>query len=187
MIQPGVFADFLHNAHVFASAVREILEEKYLRQTTELDINLPQFNLLQVIAYNGHHQGREIADFLGVSQPAASKNVDKLVRMGLVTREVQQDDRRGVSLNLTGRGRKIIRKYEILKEEKLQGVLDNLSLEELHALTRGLEKVSHLILEREEDFGEICMKCNAYYVEHCPLRTLHDSCIYARTRKQLTH
>ena len=182
----GSVRDFLHNAHIFASTVSEILEEKYLRQTVDLDISLPQFNLLRLIALKGTHHVRQIASFLGVSQAAASKNVDKLVRMGLINREVQQQDRRAVSLSLTVRGKNVVQKYEVHKEEKLRSVLNQFSEAELDTLTRGLEKLSHLILKREEDFGDFCMKCSAYYVEYCPLRGLHNTCIYARDRQSVT-
>ena len=184
MVESDVFLNFLHNTHIFASMVREILEEKYFRQATDLNITFSQFNLIRLIAINGEHQIREIANFLGVSQAAASKNVDKLVRLGLVKRQVQQGDRRASSLSLTVRSKNIIQKYEALKEEKLKDVLDGFSPSELRTLTRGLQKISFLILEREQDFGDICMKCNAYYTESCRLQALADGCIYTRNRKQ---
>ncbi len=187
MAEPQALLNFVHNAHIFASAVGEILEKKYLRQATDQEINFPQFNLLRLIEHNGDHQIREIASFLGVSQAAASKNVDKLVRLGLVKRQVQEGDRRAVSLNLTLRGRNVIQKYEVLKEEKLAHMLQELTQAELETLSRGLERASYLILEKEEDFGEICMKCSAYHVEGCPMRSLADGCIYVRSREQAVH
>ena len=187
MTAPDSFVDFLHNAHIFASTVREVLEEKYLRQTTDLDINLPQFNLLRLIANKGSHHMREMASFLGVSQAAASKNIDKLVRLGLVSRQVHQDDRRAVSLDLTDTGRDIIRRYEDLKEERLREVLDSFTTEELDTLTRGLEKFSFLVLDKEEDGREICMRCFAYYVDYCPRRNVFDDCIYTHQRKRAVH
>ena len=99
---------------------------------------------------------------------------------------MQQDDRRAASLGLTSKGKNIIRKYEALQEEKLGEVLDSFSPEELDALMQGLEKASHLILEKELDQGDICMKCNAYYVEHCTLRSLRDGCIYVQNQKHVT-
>ena len=184
MTEREALAQFMHNAHIFAAAVREILEEKYLRRATDLDITLPQFNLLRLIEYNGDHQVREIASFFGVSQAAASKTVDKMVRLGLVSREVQADDRRAFSLSLTGRGKNLIQRYETLKEEKVSDVLDQFGPEELEGLSRGLEKVAYLIFEEEPNVADICMKCSAYNVERCPLQSVSDGCIYVQTRKQ---
>jgi DNA-binding MarR family transcriptional regulator len=187
MIENGTISSFLHNAHIFSSAVREILEERYLRRATDLDISLPHFNLLKLIDYNGDHQIKEIASFFGVSQAAASKTVEKMVRLGMVNREVQPEDRRAISLSLTNRARHLIQKYETLKEESVREVLSQLDPDELSALTRGLEKVGHLIFEKEPNVADVCMKCSAYNVERCPLQSLSDGCIYIQTRKQAIH
>ncbi|MBI2503169.1 MAG: MarR family transcriptional regulator [Candidatus Latescibacteria bacterium] len=183
MIELEVYRQFLHHAHIFASTVREILEEKYLRQTTTLDVTVPQFNLLKLIAHNGKHQVGELASFLGVSQAAASKNVDKLVRLKLIIREVQQSDRRAASLSLTHKGKSVIHRYEALKEEKLKEILESLTAGELATLMQGLEKVAHLILEKELDRNR-CMRCNAYYVKSCLLKPLCGNCLYLQTRER---
>lgn len=183
MVEPEVYRHFLHHAHIFATTVREILEEKYLRQTTSLDVTVPQFNLLKLIAHNGKHQVGELASFLGVSQAATSKSVDKLVRLKLITREVQQSDRRAASLSLTSKGKTVIHRYEALKEEKLKEILENLPTGELTTLMQGLEKVAHLILEKELDTNR-CMRCNAYYVKSCRLKPLCGDCLYLQTRER---
>ncbi len=175
---------FLHNAHVFASTVQEIMGEKCLRETTEGEISVPQLELLTLISRGGNHQVREIASFVGVSQAATSKNVDKLVRLGLVARVVQESDRRAVSLSLTQRGRSIIHRCEELVAEMLGRVLGVFSDDEVETITRDLGKVSFRILEAEADGNHVCMRCNAYYVDHCPVRQLGDGCIYNKSRGQ---
>jgi len=177
------YLQFLHHTHIYASMVRDVLEGKYLREATELDITVPQFHLLRLIDHEGSHQVSEIASFLGVSQAAASKNVDKLVRLRLISRETQQKDRRAVSLNLTGRGKILLKNYETLKEERLKTLLEeNFTADELDCLVHGLEKVSRLILEKEVD-DDICMKCSAYYVKNCLFKSKRNDCLYQKKRK----
>ena len=94
MIEAEALLDFFHSAHIFASTVRDILEEKFLRQATDLKLTVPQFNLIRLIAVQGDYHIRDIARVMGVSQAAASKNVDKLVRLGLLARRVHPTDRR---------------------------------------------------------------------------------------------
>ena len=48
----------------------------------------------------------------------------------------------------------MVQRYEVLKEEKLAHMLEELTQDELETLSRGLERASYLILEKEEDFGE---------------------------------
>ncbi len=182
MASTGQFRDFLHQAHIFASTVHEILEEKCLRESTDLEISVSQLTLLQLIAHNGDHQLGEIASFFGVSPAAASKTVDKLVRMGLVERSVNAVDRRALSLSVTSGGRKLIRAYEGKKKKKVARVFSQIPEDEVMGLARGLERVCYSILKEEGDFGDICLKCSALYQPQCMIRDLHDGCVYARKR-----
>ena len=184
VISQDLMVRFLHNAHIFAATVQDVMGKKYLQAVAADDISYPQFELLRLIERNGNHQVREIASFLGVSQAAASKNVDKLVRLGLVTREVHQEDRRAVSLNLTTRAKNVIRKYESIKQKKLYEVFEGFDAEEVETMARGLAKVSYQVFKREHGVDPVCMKCSAYYVDHCPIRGLTDGgCIYAQSRE----
>ena len=182
MIEAEAILDFFHSAHIFASTVRDILEEKFLRQATDLKLTVPQFNLIRLIAVQGDYHICDIARVMGVSQAAASKNVDKLVRLGLLARRVHPTDRRVFSLSLTVRGRHLVQRYETLKKERLCRCLEGTSAEELRALARAIERVAHLILSREQDSRDICIRCNAYPVAHCLLKDLSGGCIYDVTK-----
>jgi len=62
---------------------------------------------LEVLAYLRHRQHwsvGEIASALKVSSAAATKAITRLERKGLVTRTVDQMDRRCVNVSLTGAG-----------------------------------------------------------------------------------
>ena len=91
-------SQLLRYSHIFASAVRDLLELKVLREVTDDPLTLPQFHLLKLISLNGTHQVGEVAQFLGVSPPAATKNIDKLEGLGLVARRSSTRDRRATLL-----------------------------------------------------------------------------------------
>jgi DNA-binding MarR family transcriptional regulator len=175
------FQRLLHYSHLFASVVHGSLEERCLRQATPLPLTIQQVNLLRLIDHRGTHHVGDMADLLGVSQPAASKNVDKLVRLKLVNREVLETDRRALSLSLTEEGRALIRRYEQAKEAKLQQAVGELSPADLEQLTTALAHVSYQILKGENTRGN-CNRCNAYYTEACPMRALAIGCSYLKTR-----
>src|SRR4030042_5305477 len=67
----------LRYSHIFSSVVREFLDVRLLRGATALPLTVPQFHLLKLIALNGLQQVGEAADVLGVSAPAATKNIDR--------------------------------------------------------------------------------------------------------------
>ena len=84
----------LRGAHIFSAVVREVLEVKLLEETSPLPLSLSQFHLLKLMSLNGRHQMSDLAEFLGVTRPAATRNVDKLESLGLVNRSPAEDDRR---------------------------------------------------------------------------------------------
>ncbi len=165
-------------AHIFSSAVREILEIKVLEEIGAEGLSLSQFHLLKLICLNGHHQMGEVADFLGVSPPAATKNIDKLERLGLVQRTPSVEDRRATLLASSADGRGLVERYEAVKSERLDGVLEAFSAQELEQLSRLLERFSIALLRTEINGEGLCLRCSAYFDDRCPVQHLHEGCPY---------
>ena len=114
----------------FSAVVQEILELKLLREVSPDPLSLSQFHLLKLISLNGQHQVGQVADFLGVSAPAASKNIDKLERLGLVAREQCKGDRRAILLASSRRGRQLVEAVRGAEgRQRLMPVLDSFSTE----------------------------------------------------------
>lgn len=178
----GKHFDLLRYSHIFASAVRDLLELKVLREVTDAPLSLPQFHLLKLISMNGTHQVGEVAQFLGVSAPAATKNIDKLEGLGLVTRCPSTNDRRATLLASSASGRQLVQRYEAAKEQRLEPVLEGFNERELTQLTRLLERFSLLLIGQEDSGDGLCMRCSAYYDEACPVNHLRDGCPYQKAR-----
>lgn len=175
--------NLLRYAHIFSAVVQEILELKLLREVSPDPLSLSQFHLLKLIALNGQHQVGQIADFLGVSAPAASKNIDKLERLGLVSREQCKDDRRAILLASSRRGRHLVQRYEKLKTERLTPVLESLSTEDVRRLTHLLERFSVALIDAESTGEGLCFRCSAYFDDNCPVTHFHDDCPYQKVRQ----
>jgi DNA-binding MarR family transcriptional regulator len=174
----------LRYSHVFSAAVQEILEEKYLREISSHPLTRPQFHLLKLISLNGHHQVGEVAEFLGVSSPAATKNIDKLERCGLVTRTPSSGDRRATLLSSSTKGRRLVRRYEQLTTERLTPVLERFRADEVEQFTHLLERFSVLLFEREKSEDGFCLRCAAYCQEHCPIGRVLGNCPYEKIRSR---
>ncbi|MCP4205191.1 MAG: MarR family transcriptional regulator [bacterium] len=167
-------------SHIFGSAVRELLEVKLLEEIGAEHLSLPQLHLLQLITLNGKHQIGQIADFLGVSPPAATKNVDKLEGLGLVARSPCQTDRRATLLTTSRKGRRLVERYEALKLERLGPVLDAFSAEELSQLVRLLERFSVALIQNQDDVEGLCLRCSAHFDPRCPIQHFHHGCPYQK-------
>lgn len=75
------------------------------------EMSVPQFRALAFIGRNEGAALSDLAAFLGLTLPSASKLVDGLVAAKFIGRVTHADDRRRVALTLSAAGR---RKYEII-------------------------------------------------------------------------
>src|SRR5436190_14288502 len=79
-----------------------------VRSQSGPELSVPQFRTLAFLGRNQCAMLGDVAAFLGLTLPAASKLVDGLVAAKLASREIHARDRRRVSLELTKPGQ---RKY----------------------------------------------------------------------------
>ena len=70
-------------------------------------ISVPQLSVLGHLARRGDCPMHELARVLGVSRPAATGLVDRLITQGLAVRRGDAADRRVIRVSLTAKGRKI--------------------------------------------------------------------------------
>lgn len=175
--------NLLRSSHIFASAVRELLESKPPKKAAPVPLTISQFHLLKLMTYNGQHQLCEVADFLGVSPPAATKNVDKLERLGLVVRRPSPDDRRVTLLSVSRRGRRLVDRYEQIKMAGLLPVLDHFDPKEIDQLSALLERFSILLLKNEQTRRRFCLRCDAYIESNCPVAEVWGGCPYRMSRR----
>ena len=172
----------LRQTHIFASTVREVLEVKLLREVSEAPLSLPQLQLIKLMVRDGQHQATEVAHFLGVSPPAATKNVDKLVGLGLVRRERSTGDRRATLLSASPAGRRLVEEYERRKALLVRPVLERFRPEELAQLTSLLERFAVSLLERETPEAGFCARCCGYVESGCPVDWLLGDCAFRKLR-----
>jgi DNA-binding MarR family transcriptional regulator len=176
------FVRFLRSSHIFASTVKEILETKLLREVTPLPLTLSQLYLLKLMSTNGQHQVGQVADFLGVSAPAATKNVDKLERLDLLVRTPSTGDRRATLLSLSRKGRELVHKYEELKAARMLPLLKSFTSSEVEQLSDLLERFSVTLLRFGGSSDDSCLRCAAYLDAQCPVGEIRGGCPYHRRR-----
>jgi DNA-binding MarR family transcriptional regulator len=110
-------------------------------------LTVPQFRILANIHRGLCHVG-EIADHHGVSQPAMSKMVDKLVNQGLIKRVTHESDRRHFVLSLTAKGVSLYQEVKKQAQDQLGLKLKGLSQKERGELIKSLEQIESLFLRK---------------------------------------
>jgi DNA-binding MarR family transcriptional regulator len=130
-------ADRLHSAALH-------LLRRLREQDDALGISLPRLSAMSVVVYAGPIGIGALAAAEGVAAPTMSRLVDALQRDGLVRREADPADARGVLVRATSKGTRVLTKGRRRRIETLARVLEGLSPHELAALARGAELIERV-------------------------------------------
>ena len=178
---PETINELLGSVQVFSSAMRYGLEEKLLRETAHGRLTFSGLKLLKLVAFTDSNTIGDVAAFLGVSNTAASKAADKLVRRRLLRRAEGHIDRRASELSLTGEGRRLLTAYEAAREQKLQEIFGACAPEQLCVMAATLDRLSANIVDHSANPAELCFQCGIYFREKCLLRDLvRRTCFYQK-------
>ncbi|MGO9432810.1 MAG: MarR family winged helix-turn-helix transcriptional regulator [Terracidiphilus sp.] len=176
---------FVGSAHLFSSAFTDVLQGGLLRQVAGSRLSFSQLKLLQLLSVAKTQTIGELAAFLGVSNAAASKMVEKLVQQGFLLRAVGENDRRAAHVSLTSRSRRLLADYDEKRREKLAKVFLGCSATELQKLAKLMDQVTAAIVNHSAKPEEICLHCGIYFRGRCLVRDLGGrNCLYQQ-RAQL--
>jgi DNA-binding MarR family transcriptional regulator len=138
-------------AEVVVAVVPRVMRQiRAVARSAAIGLSVPQFRALRHV---GRHPGdglTPLADNLGVSLPAASALVGRLVAAGLVTRDVDAAERRRITLELTDRGRQRIAASSTAVNAWWQERLGELSPAQLEAIVEGFTVVEGALQDGDD-------------------------------------
>ena len=170
--RPDPVLDFLGSVHGLATAVGDVIEKSLLQSVAGKKLSFAQFTILKLVALRDSQTIRDVATFLRVSDAAASKTVDKLVRLGLLRRVEGEVDRRAVRLLLTSASRRLLAAYDAAQKPKLASVFRGLPGAELGRTAQFLDRLSAEIIDHGSRPEEVCRQCGIYFRERCLVQQL---------------
>jgi DNA-binding MarR family transcriptional regulator len=94
--------------------------------TAPVEVTVPQHRLLVLLATRGPQKIGQLAALLGVNQSNASRQVDRLQRLGLTSRRGSPADRRVVEVVLTEDGAAVVEAVTQSRREELRRVLERM-------------------------------------------------------------
>jgi DNA-binding MarR family transcriptional regulator len=174
--------DFLGSIQILSSAVNDLLTGQ-LREVTGNQLTFAQWKLLKLVALTEGHTVSAVAEFLGVSNAAASKAVDRLVRRNLLRRTEAESDRRAVELSVTQEGSDLLAKVEDRGSEPLREVLGQLPPQQLRDMTRVLDQLSVGFVDRNNGAKQLCFRCGIHFRDRCLLRQRGGECYFQLHRR----
>jgi DNA-binding MarR family transcriptional regulator len=157
-------------SHVFCTSVGEMLE-RTLAESSGEQLAMSQVKLLLLIAQpEQRFKVTDVADFLGVTNAAASRAIERLVQRGLVDRTISREDRRAVDLALTPQAEALLAGFEESRDRELIRLLGNHPEEKLERVSSLLDELSVLLLDPASEPEERCLRCGVHFRENCVLR-----------------
>lgn len=113
------------------------------RQLEPSGIGRTELDVLSALARSDRPlRASEVTSVTGISGASTTKHTERLVKMGLVTRERLERDGRVVLLSLTDAGRELVEREVAVRIESEHRLLDGLSDDELDVLTDLLRRIT---------------------------------------------
>jgi DNA-binding MarR family transcriptional regulator len=157
-------------SHIFCTSVAELLE-RTLSESTAEQLAMSQVKLMLLISRPGQRfKVTDVAEFLGVTNAAASRAIDRLVQRGMVDRQVSREDRRAVDLSLTPAAEELLERFTEARNRELLRLLGHHPEEKLQRAAELLDELSVLLLDPATDAGERCLRCGIHFRAGCVVR-----------------
>lgn len=113
-------------------------------------ITIPESRILNVLSRDAFISSREICEMTAMTKPRVSTAIARMVAAGLVTRSLEDDDRRLLRLELTPRGKALHRKVARGALEIERALIEEMSDETrdiVVAFLRSIEKRARDLIE----------------------------------------
>lgn len=118
---------------------------KFVKST---GLSMPQFNILMQLHLRGECNISLISDYFGISVPAVSQLVEKLVKADYLEREEDPNDHRARLLALSLRGKKLIEKAHKCHDRWFEAIGNNFTDEQKEKLTKDLKILNEAALKQ---------------------------------------
>ncbi len=135
-------SQFKHNIGYAIRRAQIRVYEDFYAGLANLDTTPTRFTLMLLIRENPGIRSVDLARTLGVARSGMVRLIDELEQRDLISREVDQRDRRNQSLVLTGSGRRMLSRLEEAVKEHEVRVTGKLSESERKKLLELLWRVA---------------------------------------------
>lgn len=134
----------------FVEVMARLMIDQYQRQIAELDLTLPQAQVLRVLRGGEMTTGR-LALEMKISAPAITQLTDRLLRKELIERQVAADDRRCVLIALSEKGRRLLEQFRKRRSDIFTRALAHLTDADQKQIVEVLSKVVRALEDYESE------------------------------------
>jgi DNA-binding MarR family transcriptional regulator len=115
----------------------------------EEDLSPTQVNTMMRLFHGGESDISRIGELAGITNAGASQMVERLVQTGLVERKESTDDRRVKKLTLTEKGRRLIERGFVARQQWMEELTHRFTAEQLAEIAKSLTMLTDAARELE--------------------------------------
>jgi len=164
------------NIRILAQVISEICQHHTLVEASDGVVTDNQLQILKILKHHSDFAVGEIARLLRISGAAASKNIERLVQLDMVSRQRLAGDRRRFHLELLPAGRGLLDRYDRIGAAKLEKLMDHFDAAEKEQLLDLLQRVIRFTLADEKDAEMVCLQCAGSCGDDCVLNDSQGAC-----------
>lgn len=95
-----------------------------------ITMSMTEIGALHFIAKNGQTTMKELSNFLEITPPSTTILINKMIKINILKRNINNDDRRNVILSFTDEGKEMFKKAENEKIKIIEEMFSCLSKKE---------------------------------------------------------
>jgi DNA-binding MarR family transcriptional regulator len=112
-----------------------------------------RYHILKCLERPGSHHPTELSVALNVKKNTLSELLDRMVRDGLVRREIDPDDRRMITLRVTTAGRSAVRAFEKKLMANMREFFKTLAEDDRRDLVEAIESLVRILERHDRESG----------------------------------
>lgn len=156
------------SAKLFCRAVNEEVTNRSLRDLPEAEqLTQVQMACVRFVHLHPDSSVGEIAAGLMISNAAAAKLIDRLVKRHLLVREEDSQDRRVLKIKLTTEAQKVLEQAVRLEQHYFNEIVSRMDPGMAENLQLALNEFLNAALQNPEAVDAICLWCGREHLDEC--------------------
>lgn len=162
-----------HDSDLFVAIIEKLMTQRMLDQSFEQQVTPAQLLALRYLSLNESSLMSDVAEGLGISFPAATKTIDRLVRKELASRSEDPHDRRVVRIRLTERGSNLVADVYRERSRRFEEVLERLDPVAQDNLHKTVEAFITAAINDADTVHTVCLHCGSQHHDSCPVKVAY--------------
>jgi len=119
-----------------------LIKEKLREQEKSNSLSILSVRTLRYVSEKGKPTMKDLADYLHITPPSTTSLIEHDVKVGLLERVIDKQDRRLVRLIITEKGKKVLGQSYKSLNKVMKSILSKLNVRQLNELKNILETLS---------------------------------------------